>query len=170
MNDGTRTQSTGTLELFATPMRGSVEAIYLARERGTPRTAVDGVRAVAGCGLEGDRYCGDAPNGVRRDPERQVTLIEAEAIEAVRLRGVDFAPGDARRNVVTRGVRLNDLVGRTFRVGGVTLLGIERCDPCSRLARLTYPGVTRDLRDRGGLRAEVLSGGEIRIGDAVEAD
>lgn len=155
--------STGTLELFAEPMRGSVEAIYLAGERGAPRTAVERVRAIADHGLEGDRYFG------RGGRERQVTLIEAEAIDAVRLRA-DFAPGDARRNLVTRGVRLNELVGRTFRVGGAVLLGIERCDPCSRLARLTYREVTRDLRDRGGLRAQVLAGGDIRVGDAVEAD
>jgi MOSC domain-containing protein YiiM len=158
------------LDLFASPMQGSVEAIFLAGERGASRTAVEHVRAVAERGLEGDRYFGHLRGGGKRDPERQVTLIEAEAVDAVRATGAAFAPGDARRNVVTRGVRLNELVGRTFRVGGALLRGIERCDPCSRLTRLTYRGVERDLRDRGGLRAEILESGDIRVGDAVEAE
>jgi MOSC domain-containing protein YiiM len=149
--------------------QGKVEAIFLAVERGAPRTEVEEVRAVAGMGLEGDRYFGRSAAG-KRDPQRQVTLIEAEAVDAVRATGVAFAAGDGRRNVVTRGVSLNGLVGRTFRVGGARLRGIERCDPCSRLTRLTYRGVERDLRDRGGLRAEVLEGGDIRVGDAVEGE
>lgn len=148
---------------------GRVEAIFLAGERGAPRTAVEAVRAVAGMGLEGDRYFGRSAAG-KSEPGRQVTLIEAEAVDAVRAAGVEFAPGDGRRNVVTRGVSLNDLVGRTFRVGGARLRGVERCDPCSRLTRLTYRGVERDLRDRGGLRAEILEGGDIRVGDPVAAE
>ena len=162
--------SAATLDLFPSTVQGSVEGIFLAGERGAPRTAVDHVRAVAGNGLEGDRYFGHRRGGGKRDPERQVTLIEAEAVDAVRATVADFAPGDARRNVVTRGVRLNDLVGRTFRVGGALLRGVERCDPCSRLTRLTYRGVERDLRDRGGLRAEILESGDIRVGDSVESD
>jgi MOSC domain-containing protein YiiM len=150
--------------------QGKVEAIFLAGERGAPRTEVEAVRAVAGMGLEGDRYFGHIRGGGKRDPERQVTLIEAEAVDAVRATGAALAPGDARRNLVTRGVRLNELVGRTFRVGEALLRGIERCDPCSRLTRLTYRGVERDLRDRGGLRAEILESGEIRVGDSVEAE
>lgn len=159
-----------TMDLFATPMHGSVEAIFLAGERGAARVAVERVRAVAGTGLEGDRYFGHRRGGGKRDPERQVTLIEAEAVDAVRATGAALGPGDARRNVVTRGVRLNELVGRTFRVGGALLRGIERCDPCSRLTRLTYRGVERDLRDRGGLRAEILESGDIRVGDEIEAE
>ena len=162
--------SAATLDLFPSTVQGSVEGIFLAGERGAPRTAADHVRAVAGNGLEGDRYFGHRRGGAKRDPERQVTLIEAEAVDAVRATVAGFAPGDARRNVVTRGVRLNDLVGRTFRVGGALLRGVERCDPCSRLTRLTYRGVERDLRDRGGLRAEILESGDIRVGDAVESD
>ncbi|MFL5383508.1 MAG: MOSC domain-containing protein [Longimicrobiaceae bacterium] len=150
---------------------GRVEAIFLAGERGAPRTAVREVRAVAGMGLEGDRYFGMRRTGGRkRQYERQVTLIEAEAVDAVSAAGAAFAPGDARRNLVTRGVSLNDLVGRTFRVGGARLRGVERCDPCVRLTRLTYQGVERDLRDRGGLRAEILEGGDIRVGDPVAAE
>lgn len=147
---------------------GRVEAVYLARGRGEGRERVDGVRAVEGKGLEGDRYFGVARKGRGRyDPERQVTLIEAEAIDAVAVARPDFTAGDARRNVVTRGVRLNALVGKTFRVGRAVLRGVELCDPCRRLEKLTYRGVMRDLDDRGGLRAIVVTSGEIREGDEV---
>jgi MOSC domain-containing protein YiiM len=145
--------------------RGTVDQILLAGRKGTPRTAVGRATAVAGMGLEGDRYFGQKPG--RYAADRQVTLIEAEAVEAVRAGGVPFTAADARRNVVTRGVRLNDLVGRTFRVGGAVLRGVELCHPCGHLAKLTYRGVTRDLKLRGGLRAEVLHGGDIRVGDTV---
>jgi MOSC domain-containing protein YiiM len=160
------TQTRGDAEESALQL-GGVEAIFLAGERGAPRIAAEQVRAVAGRGLEGDRYFGHRRGGGRRDPERQVTLIEAEAVDAVRATGAPLAAGDARRNVVTRGVRLNALVGRTFRVGGALLRGIERCDPCSRLTRLTYRGVERDLCERGGLRAEILESGDIRVGDVI---
>ena len=147
------------------PRHGTVEQILLAGPKGTPRTPVDHAAAVAGMGLEGDRYFGQKP--WRYAADRQVTLIEAEAVEAVRAAGVPFTAADARRNVVTRGVRLNELVGRTFRVGNAVLRGVELCHPCGRLAKLTYRGVTRDLKMRGGLRAEVLHGGHIRVGDAL---
>ncbi|HYW05455.1 MAG TPA: MOSC domain-containing protein [Longimicrobium sp.] len=147
-------------------MSGVVDAIFLAAGRGEPRLSVDEARAVAGAGLAGDRYLGK-PGG-RYASVRQVTLIEGEAVDAVRATGRPFAPADSRRNVVTRGVDLNALVGRTFRVGDAVLRGVEPCDPCSRLERLTYRGVMRDLHDRGGLRAEVLEGGHIRVGDRVD--
>src|SRR5262249_22802404 len=141
---------------------GCVEEIYLAGPRGTPRVRVDGVRAVARMGLEGDRFFGRKGGWMGRyAPARQVTLIEAEALEAVRATGRDFTGADARRNVVTRGVRLNALVGRTFRVGGAVLRGVERCDPCTHLGRQTYREVVRDLHERGGLRAEVVESGDI---------
>lgn len=147
---------------------GTVEQILLAGPKGTPRNAVERTTAVAGMGLEGDRYFGQKPG--RYAADRQVTLIEAEAVEAVRAAGVPFTAADARRNVVTRGVRLNDLLGRTFRVGGAVLRGVELCHPCGHLAKLTYRGVTRDLKMRGGLRAEVLRGGDIRVGDALREE
>ena len=144
---------------------GSIEEILLAGPKGTPRDSVSSVQAVAGMGLMGNRYFGQQPG--RYAADRQVTLIEAEAVEAVRETGVPFTAMDARRNLVTRGVRLNELVGRTFRVGGAVLRGVELCHPCGHLAKLTYRGVTRDLKMRGGLRAEVLEGGEICVGDAL---
>jgi MOSC domain-containing protein YiiM len=144
---------------------GTVEQILVAGAKGTPRAAVERVLAVAGKGLEGDRYFGRGPG--RYAANRQVTLIEAEAVDAVRAGGVPFTAADARRNVVTRGVRLNELVGRTFRLGGAVLRGVELCHPCGHLAKLTHRGVTATLKMRGGLRAEVLTGGEIRVGDAL---
>lgn len=147
---------------------GRVEEVHLAPARGAPRVRVERVRAVAGRGLDGDRYCGVQRSlAAAHTIERQVTLVEGEAVDAVRALHPGFCGGDTRRNVVTRGVRLNDLVGRTFRIGGVVLRGVERCDPCTRLARFTWPAITRELRGRGGLRAEVLTGGEIRAGDPV---
>ena len=150
-------------------MSGSVEGIYLAAAHEVATSAVDRVRVVPGRGPEGDRYYrSDEPNepGVGRD----LTLIEAEATEAfTRDTGIELAPGEARRNVVTRGVGLNDLVGKPFRVGAVRCVGIELNEPCRHLEQLTKPGVLRGLVGRGGLRADVVSGGEIAVGDPVEA-
>jgi MOSC domain-containing protein YiiM len=127
------------------------------------------VRAVAGQGLEGDRYF--AGNGTffkERKSGQDITLIEAEAIEGLaREDGIELAPGESRRNVVTRGIGLNDLVGRRFTVGEVECVGRRLCDPCSHLERLTEPGVLKGLDDRGGLRADILNDGRIAVGDEV---
>jgi MOSC domain-containing protein YiiM len=122
---------------------------------------VESVRAVAGCGLEGDRHF--RPNGAK--PGQALTLIEAEALEDVNLTGPQ-----ARRQVVVRGVRLNDLVGKRFRVGEVECVGVELCEPCLHLQSMTRPGIIDDLLHRGGLNADILVGGTIAIGDAVEID
>jgi MOSC domain-containing protein YiiM len=120
---------------------------------------------VAGRGLQGDRYFDDA----RDEPGRQLTLIEAEALDALaRDYGCALEPGASRRNIVTRGVALNHLVGREFRVGAATLRGVKLCEPCGHLAKLTVPAVKTGLVHRGGLRAEIVAGGTIRLGDAVE--
>jgi MOSC domain-containing protein YiiM len=147
---------------------GTVEGIYLAPEHGAPTVPVERVRAVAGRGLEGDRhYAPGEPNepGTGHD----LTLIEAEAVESLLTeRGIELRPGEARRNLVTRGISLNELVGKPFRVGGVRCVAVEPCDPCRHLERLTKPGVLRGLVGRGGLAADVVDGGEIAVGDAVE--
>lgn len=133
--------------------------------------SVPEVRAVAARGLEGDRYFHRSGTYSRRDgPDRQVTLVEAEALEALaRDYGVEIAPGDARRNLVTRDAALNQLVGRTFRVGEVALRGIRLCEPCGHLARLTGADIVPGLVHRAGFRAEILTTGTIRVGDPVEA-
>jgi MOSC domain-containing protein YiiM len=119
---------------------------------------VDSVSVVAGCGLEGDRHY--RPDGQRRGGA--ITLIEAEVLEDVGLTGPE-----SRRQVVVRGVRLNDLVGRRFRVGDVECEGVELCEPCTHLQSLTRPGIIKDLTHRGGLNADLLTSGRITVGDPV---
>jgi len=126
-------------------------------------------RAIAGRGLQGDRYH-DRIGTCSSDPGsgREVTLIESEAIEALkRDYGVEIAAALARRNLVTRGVALNHLIERQFTVGAVTLHGTRLCDPCAHLEKLSRKGALRGLIHRGGLRAEIITGGVIRIGDTI---
>jgi MOSC domain-containing protein YiiM len=145
---------------------GSVVAIHLAAEESGPVHPVERAEAVAGAGLAGDRYF--EPGA---DPARQLTLIEAEELERLeREHGIALAPGESRRQLTTRGVRLNELVGRRFTVGGVECRGIELCEPCSHLQQLTgRPGILRALVHRAGLNAELLSSGTITVGDAIRA-
>ena len=127
---------------------------------------VDSIVAVAGRGLEGDRYF-DA----QKKPGQQVTLIEREAVDALgRDYGVTLAPGDARRNLVTDGVALNHLVGREFTIGEVRLRGVRLCEPCTHLQHLTGAKVLPGLVHRGGLRAEILTGGELKPGQTVKTE
>lgn len=151
-------------------MTGRVEAIHLAPSATAPPAPVERARAVAGQGLEGDRYFRSAGLGTFSKPDKtgqDLTLIEAEAIERLTAAGIELAPAEARRNVVTRGIALNDLVGKRFRVGRVECLGQRLCVPCAHLESLTRPGVLRALVDGGGLRADIVTGGEIAVGDAV---
>ena len=150
-------------------MAGSVQSIHLAAKAAGPTRPVEEVEAVAGRGLEGDRYwAGKGTYFEERKRGQDITLIEAEAIEGLaRDDGIELAPGEARRNVVTRGIGLNDLVGRRFTVGEVECVGQRLCDPCSHLQRMTKPGVLKGLADRGGLRADVVAGGRIAVGDEV---
>ena len=126
------------------------------------------VKAIAGRGLEGDRYFfGTGSFSKSPGTGREVTLIEIEAIDAPREKKILLEAGDARRNLVTRSVPLNHLVGRTFQVGEVCLRGIRLCEPCAHLEGLTREGVLSELVHRGGLRAEIVSGGIIRTGDSI---
>ena len=147
---------------------GSVESIFIAAEAKAPMQAVPEVRAIPGAGLEGDRYARQLGTFSKPLPDREVTLIEAEAVEA--LKGeydVDLPAGEPRRNIVTRSVPLNHLVGREFQVGEVRLRGIRLCEPCSHLEGLTGKSVIRWLTHRAGLRAQILSAGVVRVGDVV---
>lgn len=151
---------------------GVVHSIQIARTAAAPLATVDEVEAVAGKGLEGDRYCaGEGTfSASSPGPKRQVTLIEAEALEALeRDSGISMTPEDSRRNITTRGIPLNHLVGREFRVGGAMLRGIELCEPCNHLQKFLPAGGKRALVHRGGLNAEVLQGGSIRTGDEISA-
>ena len=150
--------------------RGSVVSIHIG-EKGQPLNVVESVEARAGVGLVGDRYgVGAGTFSKKKDPDRELTLIEVEAIEALeREYDVKITPVDSRRAVATRGVPLNHLVGKTFRVGGIVAKVIRLCEPCGHLEKLLGNNKLREgLRHRGGLRAQILESGTIKSGDAVE--
>ncbi|MDQ3662135.1 MAG: MOSC domain-containing protein [Actinomycetota bacterium] len=148
---------------------GEVVAIYIASDEGKPTESVFEVRAHQGRGLEGDRYASqEGKFSQKDDPGREVTLIESEAISALRKDyDIDLGLGGSRRNIVTRGVPLNHLVGQEFRVGETTLRGIKLCEPCGYLEGLTEKGIRKGLAHRGGLNAQIISEGVIRAGDEV---
>jgi MOSC domain-containing protein YiiM len=153
---------------------GKVEAVVVAPEAEAMMVRVDRALARAGCGLEGDRYFdqrGTFSNAQARGHD--LTLIEAEVLDSLELPAGRLAPEEARRNVVTRGIDLNALVGERFTIGDVECFGQRLCEPCAHLERLTAQagksGTLRALIHKGGLRADVLSDGEIRVGDEVVA-
>jgi len=149
---------------------GIVESIYIASAAKEPMQAVAETTAIPGAGLEGDRYALKTGTFFKPQPDYELTLIEAEAIEALRRDyGIELAAGDARRNLVTRGVALNHLVGKEFTIGNVRIRGIRLCEPCDHLERLTGKPVIKGLRHRGGLRAQILTVGTIHAGDEVRA-
>ena len=154
--------------LISCPMPGMVEQIHIAAEEAGRPTRVDSVVVHTGRGLEGDRYLAPADTWAPRGTA--ITLIEAEAIESVIAEhGIDMRDGRSRRQVTTRGIALNDLVGREFHVGAVRCRGYELCEPCRHLEGMTEPGVIKAFVHRGGLRADVLDGGTIAVGDAIAA-
>jgi MOSC domain-containing protein YiiM len=148
---------------------GEIVAIYIASDEGKPTESVSEVRALEGRGLEGDRYARQGGKFSQKDdPGREVTLIESEAIAALKKDyDIDLGLGGSRRNIVTRGVPLNHLVGREFQVGEVTLRGIKLCEPCGHLEGLTERGIRKGLAHRGGLNAQIVSEGVIRSGDEI---
>jgi MOSC domain-containing protein YiiM len=150
---------------------GKLLAIAIAREAKGQMENVASIEAVAEQGLVGDRYgagVGAAQFQGRRKPENEVTLIAREAIEAANDEfNMTIVHLDTRRNLLTEGVPLNDLVTKTFRVGPVLLRGLELCEPCGYLERRTYPGIKAALKHRGGLRCCVVEGGELHVGDVV---
>lgn len=149
--------------------QGEVLSIHIAPKAGVPMEARPSAQAIAGRGLEGDRYFVGAGYWSNNSAvDREITLIEIEAIEALaREKQMEIAPGVARRNLVTRGVPLNHLVGQEFQIGVVRFYGTRLCEPCQYLEGLTTKGVLAGLIHRGGLRAKIISGGTIRIGDLV---
>lgn len=150
---------------------GSVVGIFVAPAAGAPMETRDEVEAIAGTGLAGDRYAeamGTYSGHRLSDDRRAVTLIEREAIVAVRSEsGLVFDEVETRRNFVTVGVPLNHLVDREFQVGPVRLRGVNLSEPCAYLERVVRDGLRAALIHRGGLRAEVLGGGPVRLGDVV---
>jgi MOSC domain-containing protein YiiM len=133
----------------------TVRHIFVAAKHGAPMTPLSSVVALADHGLFGDRY-------------DDATLIELENIEAfTRATGLDLAPQMPRRSIVTQGVRLNELRGRRFKVGAAVFEGLELWEPCRLFAKRTYPEVLGFFAGKGGLRARIITGGEIRVGDSV---
>jgi MOSC domain-containing protein YiiM len=136
----------------------TVEAIHLGKARVPELWSVESVSAVAGKGLEGDRHFHE--EGAR--PGQALTLVAAEEVE-----GVGLAPGETRRQVTVRGVDVNGLVGKRFRVGEVECVGVELCEPCLHLQEMTRPGIIKELVHRAGINADIVVGGTIRVGDEV---
>ena len=153
-------------------LHGTVEALAVAERATAPMRTVDAAVALNGRGLEGDRYAAKAGTFTPADEKVRgydLTLVEAEVLDALTLPdGSTLGYAEARRNVVTREVDLNGLVGRRFRVGDVECLGQRLCEPCSHLERLTSKGTLRALIHRGGLRADVLTDGRIQTGAVIE--
>ena len=144
---------------------GRVEAINIGPPRELP-APVERVSAHAGKGLVDNRYY--FAEGA--EPGHALTLIAAEALEALAAEhGIEITAAASRRNVLTRGIDLNALVGKRFRVGVVECMGVELCEPCKHLESVTQPGVIKGLTHRGGLNADILSDGEIAVGDEVVA-
>ena len=149
--------------------QGQLAGIFIAERKGTDLQSVSRVEAVAGRGLTGDRYFAKEGTFSAKDgPDREVTLIESEALAGLaREYQITLQPAQARRNLLTRAVPLNHLVGRTFAVGPVVLRGIRLCEPCGHLEKLTCVGVIKGLMHRGGLRAQILQGGILEVAAAI---
>lgn len=150
--------------------RGELVAIYITDTNGSPMQATAEAVAEPGLGLRGDRHSA----GLRPKhkgppkPDQEITLIESEAIAgASQEYSLPITPELTRRNLLTRGVPLNHLVGREFRVGEVVLRGIELCEPCGHLQKLTFSPIKQALLHRGGLRAQIICGGTLKPGDAI---
>jgi hypothetical protein len=151
---------------------GTVLAIHIAEKARAEMKCVQRVQAVPGKGLEGDRYFERQGTFFRDDerlvlPDKEVTLIEQEALDALMHEyKVELLPHESRRNVLTQGIALNHLVGKEFMVGNTKLRGIRLCEPCRHLEAMTKRNL-KGLTHRGGLRAQVVEQGEIKVGDAI---
>ena len=151
---------------------GRVEAIYRCPSAGAPMEALREANAVAGVGLEGDRYAdgtGFYSPRPRTDGGRELTLIDAETFDALRAEtGISLDPSESRRNITTRGIRLEDLIGRRFAIGEALCEGVDHCPPCQHLVDVTGKAVLEPLVGRGGVRARIVRGGVIAIGAAIQ--
>ncbi len=154
-------------------MSAKIEEIYIGEEMGKPLHSVDEAIVIEGLGIEGDRYAKKQGTFTKEKEEgdagKHVTLIEAEAIEAALDEfGDDYREGKSRRNIVTRGIKLNALINHRLQIGDVILKGERDCPPCGHLSKLTATESRKSLKNRGGLRTTVLKGGVIRVGDTIQ--
>lgn len=151
--------------------QGTVESLHIVAEKSLPMATVEMIRAVSGEGLEGDRYAtGKGFYSTKPEQGRQVTLFEQETLEALRRdHGIVLEPHQTRRNVITRAVALNHLVGRRFLVGGVLLEGTRLSTPCQYLEDLLgIKSLFKALMHRSGLNCRILTGGDIHRGDRIQ--
>jgi len=150
---------------------GYVVSLHIAKGEGQPMIEIAEAHTVPGRGIEGDRYYSGTGHFSRHhEPSYEVTLIEQEAIDALNEEFPDLhlQPGTPRRNIVTRGVPLNHLVEHVFQIGEVSLRGIRLCQPCIQIAQGTHHNMLAGLVNRGGLRAQILTEGYIRVGDPIQ--
>ena len=143
---------------------GRIEAIYITAVSEAPMVSLENVKAITGCGLEGDRYCIDEPG---EKSFENLTLIEQEAYDHLATIDLELPTNALRRNLLTSGIELNPLLGKEFMVGEVRCLGTELADPCNYIQGRTLPGVLKAMVGRGGLRCQILEGGLISVGDTV---
>ena len=148
---------------------GQIVGIFISGAAGAAMQSLDQVRAIAGAGLEGDRYeAGEGFMSARRGGGLELTLVEAEALAELSLEnGVEITAVDSRRNLATRGVRLNDLVDREVQIGNVTIRGVRLCEPCARIEKLVGKPFVKPMLHRAGLRADIIQSGTIRVGDQL---
>ena len=151
-------------------MNGVVEEIYIAPEGSAPMERVEEVRAIEGCGIKGDRYCEGTGYWTSYGDVCEVTLIESEDLDYIHNElGISVKNGEHRRNIITRGIRLDDLRRKRFRIGEAVLEYDRPRPPCRHVQDLSEPGMTRALKRRGGICARVVEAGTIRARDAIAA-
>lgn len=151
-------------------MGGRVEEIFVTREGSSAMESVQEVETVEECGIRGDRYCEGTGFWTQYGDVCQVTLIEGEHLDEIEAQGLAIKSGQHRRNIVTRGVTLADLRGKRFRVGEVVLEYDRSRPPCKHVQDLSERGMTRALKNRGGICARVVQAGPIRPGDTIEPE
>lgn len=153
-------------------MTGKVAAIVTTNEAGAPLRSVAEVSLEVGRGLVGDRYyehSGTFSEKLKDGADWELTLIESEEIHRFNeSNGLTLSPASFRRNIVTSGIRLNDLVGRRFSVGSAVLEGMRLCEPCAHLGKLIGPAIVKGMVHRAGLRARIVAGSKVRVGDDIE--
>ena len=152
-------------------MAGTVEGLYIAERAGQPMHSVEAVTGEAYKGLVGDRHYrprGGPTSKGKRGEVQDLSLVEAEVLELLLdEHGIGLAGHETRRNVLVRGVRLNDLIGKRFKLGGLLCEGIEICQPCSHMQKKVGKPILKPLVHRGGLRARILESGIVRVGDSI---
>ncbi|MDX6504294.1 MAG: hypothetical protein QOE29_1419 [Gaiellaceae bacterium] len=152
------------------PGEGVVAALLVAPEAEAPMTRVETAQALAGRGLEGDRYAVERGTFSKSAGKGyDLTLVTAEALDQLEREGIPLSWEEARRNVVTRGIDLNALVGKRFTIGAVTCYAQRLDEPCVHLERLSRPGILRGLVHRSGIRVDILDDGTIAVGDRIVA-